>query len=477
MSAALVRACLRRASLACMLSLAAVLVAVPAGASARQTAAIQAHLLWDRYDRPAVQAQLDRARDAGAGMVRVDLGWSSLEKDGKGRYDPWYLGKIDHVVSQAEARGLKVLFTFWETPCWASTAPDSIKQGCSGAWWDRGVQRYAPANAAHFGDALAFLVRRYRMRVAAWEIWNEPNHPEYFKASDEVGAYAALVRAAYPAAKAADSRATVIAGSLADADYGFTESLLSRGVKGKFDAWSVHPYSEDRSPLHPGFAGWAQKSFVGGVPRVRDTLLRHGQDRPLWLTEFGWSTCNVRNSDRWSNCVDPSVQARYLQEAYRQMQRWSYVRVGTWFNLQDTSSDEGDRVDNYGLFDHDGRPKPSYAAYQVTAAAFYRGSPVPTGRRTGRRSRRITLRVRRRRGRVHVSGVLPVGRTLWVKAHRQRRGSRRFHRRASYRLLIRVGRGGRFRARIKSRGLRRGRWRIVVRNRRSPRLTAARVLR
>ncbi|MDQ3275252.1 MAG: cellulase family glycosylhydrolase, partial [Actinomycetota bacterium] len=353
--------------------------ALPERASAAQTAAVQAHLLWSRYDDAAVASQLDKVRDSGAGMVRVDLGWATLESAGKGQYSAWYLRKIDNVVNQAEARGIKVLFTFWTTPCWASTAPDDLKQSCEGAWWDRGVQRYPPANASDFGDALAYLASRYGRRVAAWELWNEPNHASYFKAPDPVASYAALVKAAYPAAKAADPGATIIAGSLADADFDFTEALYQKGVKGSFDAWSVHPYSEDRSPLDTGIAGWAKKSFIVGVPAMRDTMLRHGDDKPLWLTEFGWSTCNVRNDPKlYRNCVDPAVQANYLQLAYAQMQKWTYVPVGVWFNLQDTSSDIGSRLNHYGLVNYAGADKPAFTAFRTAALALAAPSPSDT---------------------------------------------------------------------------------------------------
>ena len=43
-------------------------------ASASQTAAVQAHLLWSRYDDADRERQLDRVKQAGIGMVRVDLG-------------------------------------------------------------------------------------------------------------------------------------------------------------------------------------------------------------------------------------------------------------------------------------------------------------------------------------------------------------------------------------------------------------------
>jgi len=518
------RAPLPRAVLALLAVFAAfaLLTAVlPAGASAAQTTAVQAHLLWARYDSADVNRQLDEAKRAGAGMVRVDLGWGSLEHERNGEYSGWYLAKIDHVVNQAEARGIKVLFTFWETPCWASTAPETLKQGCAGAWWDRGVQRYPPADPADYGDALAFLADRYGRRVAAWEIWNEPNHDHFLKASDKVSSYAALVKAAYPAAKAADPGSTIVAGSLADADYEFTEALYAHGVKGNFDAWSVHPYSEDRSPLDPGISGWEKKSFVGGVPRVRDAMLRRGDDKPIWLTEFGWSTCTVRGLPQtYRNCVDPEVQAAYLQLAFSQMQAFSsYVPVGVWFNLQDTGSDPGDRVDNYGLLSFDGAEKPAFAAFRASSEAIGAGqvapapatppqnvaSPTPqpgAGQSTAAAPAvigdapavvdlgaadlgteaepvdgRFVLRATRRGGRLTIQGVLPVGRTLHVRAYPWKRGAGRFSRRTRYHRLIRVSSSGHFRHRIAAASVRRGKWRIVVTGRRQPRLQATTIVR
>ena len=443
-------------------------------ASAEQTAGVQAHLLWSRYEAPDRERMLDRAKAAGVGIVRVDLGWASLEQEGKGSYNAWYLKRIDHVVEQAEARGIKVLFTFWETPCWASTAPAAIKQGCDGNWWDRGVQRYPPAKASDFADALAFLTNRYGRRVAAWEIWNEPNHDDFFKARDKVSAYAALVKAAYPAAKAADPGSTIIAGSLADADYEFTEALLDKGVKGNFDAWSVHPYSEDRSPLHPGFSGWEKKSFAQGVPAVRRTLVRHGQIKPIWLTEFGWSTCTVRGQAAYENCVDPSTQATYLKLAFKQMRSWSYAPVGITFNLADTSSDPADRVDNYGLINENGAAKPAYAALRAASAALRRGSNAPNATE---KPRKLVLRVFRRAGRSYVAGHLPVGRTVRVKLHRWKRTAPRFSRRVSYNRLIQVEKEGGFRHRISLGAARDGKWLVVAKGRRLPRLAATAVLR
>jgi polysaccharide biosynthesis protein PslG len=350
---------------------------LPARASGAQIAGVQEHLLWGSVDSTERARQLDAAKDLGAGIVRVDVGWSSLEQNGKGQYSSWYLNKLDSVVSEAEARGLKLLLTFTETPCWASSAPDSIKQDCAGSWWDRGVQDYAPRNPADYADALAFLVQRYRGRVAAWEIWNEPNLDSFFKAPDKASAYAALAKAAYPAAKAADPDTTVLAGALADANVAFTRALYAAGIKGSFDAFSIHPYSGDRSPLDPLDGQDPSWTFIRGVPAVHQVMLDNSDDKPLWLTEFGWNTSTERNTEPWRNGVSEETQATYIEQAYQQMTQWSYVPVGITYELKDRSSDTTHYLDNFGFLRYDGSHKPAYAAYQRGAAALAQGTPPP----------------------------------------------------------------------------------------------------
>jgi polysaccharide biosynthesis protein PslG len=351
----------------------------PARASADQIAGVQAHLLWGSVDSTERARQLDAAQDLGAGMVRVDVGWSSLEQNGKGQYAGWYLNKIDSVVNEAEARGLKLLFTFTETPCWASSAPDSLKQDCVGSWWDRGVEDYAPQNPADYADALAFLVRRYRGRVAAWEIWNEPNLDSFFKAPDKASAYVALAKAAYPAAKAADPGTTVLAGALADAHIAFARALYAAGLKGSFDAFSVHPYSGDRSPLDPLAGQDPSWTFIRGVPGIHQVMLDNSDNKPLWLTEFGWNTSTERGTQPWRNGVSEGTQATYIEQAYRQMAEWSYVPVGITYGLKDRSSDISYYLDNFGLLRYDGSRKPAYAAYQRGVAALAQGTTTDPG--------------------------------------------------------------------------------------------------
>src|SRR5205823_1794618 len=94
-----------------------------------QMAGVQSHVLWANVDTAEMDRQLDHIKELGAGITRVDVGWASIEHEAKGRYESWYLDRLDHLVAAANARGIKLLLLFAETPCWASTAPASLKQG------------------------------------------------------------------------------------------------------------------------------------------------------------------------------------------------------------------------------------------------------------------------------------------------------------------------------------------------------------
>lgn len=352
----------------------ATVLLLPGSASGAQSVGVNAHLLWNGIDAAQMGHQLDLARAAGADIVRVDVGWSSLELTGKGQVSSGYLSRLDALVDEADARGLRLLLTLSDSPCWASSAPSQLKDGCSGAWWDRGVQRYAPVNVQDYADAMAFLVNRYRARVYAWETWNEPNSPDYYVSADRARDYTALVQATYRTVKAVDPSARLIAGAVMQSDYEFVDRLYAAGIKGYFYALSIHPYCEDRSPSDPANDIYIRLSFIRGVPAVREVMLRHGDDKPMWLTEFGWSTTTTRETpERWRNGVDEETQAAHVARAIHQLPQWPYVAGALDYTLIDRGVDPTVLNDNYGLVRFDGTPKLAYAAFRAAAAAVHSG--------------------------------------------------------------------------------------------------------
>lgn len=335
----------------------------PAPAAPAPQLGVQMHPLWSEIPRPEVLRELGYAVDLGADVVRIDVGWSSLQGSSADRFDGWYVNRLDRFVADAKERGIRVIATLTETPCWASAAPAGLRQGCRGAWWERGVQDFGPRDPADYARAARFLTARYGERLAALELWNEPNLPGEFRGrAAKAARYAALVRASYRAAKLGDRRVPVLMGSTSHADVAFLARVYAQGVRGAHDGVSLHPYSDGRPP--DSTAGPVGLEFERGIRAVRALQQRVGQVRPLWLTEFGYTSCASEK------CVSEDVQARYTAASVLALARLPFVRGATVYQLRDTGTAPGDEEQGFGLLRQDFSPRPVYAAFRDAVAAL-----------------------------------------------------------------------------------------------------------
>ena len=359
---------------------AAVLAWVPgeSPANAPRLSGAATHPLWASSSVADSDRELDLLRAAGASTVRIDLGWSSLEQEGKGSRSQWYVDRADTFFAHARARGLRVIVTFWGTPCWASSAPADLKQGCAGPWWERGVNRYPPADAGDFAEAAAWVAARWHRDMAALEIWNEPNYNAFFRSSAPAADYAALLKAAYPRIKQVAPDLTVLGPAMLGSDVPFLEALYSAGIRGYYDGLSSHPYNAGADPGDPTPARGGQGNpFLFGVPRVREAMVAHGDgDKRLWLTELGWSSCGPGGTSTW--CVTPDAQARYVADAFRVIRDcWDFVDSVSIYNLRNKGTDPNDRESQMGLLLNDFTPKPSYGAFRDVLAELRAHPGVP----------------------------------------------------------------------------------------------------
>jgi hypothetical protein len=308
------------------------------------------------------------------------MGWSTLEFAGAGQRDDAYVAKADEFFADAHARGLKVVVTFWTTPCWASSAPPDVKQSCTGAWWDRGVDKYPPTDPAAFATAAAWVAKRWGADISAIEVWNEPNWHEAFAGPDREGHYAALLKATYPAVKAAAPAVEVLGGSILMSDDGFLKALYDNGAGASFDAIAMRPYNFERGPYAPDDPSLAQYgteySYANGVPAMRQVMVDHGDAaKEIWFTEIGWSSCKP-GDNHW--CVTQAQQADYIRDAFRMIrERWPFVGGAFVYSLRNTGADLTAREDQMGMVLPDFTPKPSYAAFKDVIAELDRPYQPP----------------------------------------------------------------------------------------------------
>lgn len=228
-----------------------------------------AHLLWGD-DADAVRT-LDQLAAAGLGVVRFDVSWRHLEPS-PGQLDG--IDRLDRLMAEIAARRMRPVITVIETPGWAN--------GGNGPF-------IPPTDPGTYARFVAALAARYdRVTPVAWEVWNEPNDPRFWKPAPDPAAYTLLLKATASAIRGAAPTATVLGGSILYGDSRFLAGMYAAGAKGSFDGLAVHPYAQDRAPLD---VGDPYHSFVGGLDRLRAVMRANGQAQvPFWITEMGWST-------------------------------------------------------------------------------------------------------------------------------------------------------------------------------------------
>jgi len=349
----------------------------PATSVQRLRMGVNIHPLQDLYDPANNHQKIALAQSVGASVVRIDIHWAWIEPFGPGsaNWNQSQVQRLESFLAAASALNLKVVALVTETPCWASTDPS---RDCNPAAI-RYDWQYPPASPQDFAAFTSELVRRYGNVIKYWEIWGEPNGPFAWWDVPDPARYVALLRAVYPAIKAVDPNATVIGGDLAPWDGSpvypvstsqYLDAMYGAGAKAYFDILSLHPYTDGNEPTwyNPVFP---MHSFVHSVPALRQIMLAHGDAKPIWLTEIGWTTvptCHPMYC--WTETLPTTEveQAAYLTESVDTAKSWEYVDAYFWYELIDRGPSASEQVeDHFGLFLKDLTAKPSADAFRDMA--------------------------------------------------------------------------------------------------------------
>ena len=325
------------------------------------------------------------AQQLHAQVVRFELPWAAMEPNGPAQQNARALAFTDRLVADAQAAGIRVIAMVRSTPCWASSAPPALRSHCSPGR-DSPANAWAPSNPEDLGTFMAFLAKRYGSALAALEVWNEPDQANelYLAGREKPQHYAAMLRAAYTAIKQADPSMTVLGGSLVGVNGAFLRALYAAGIKGYYDGLAVHFYT----------------LTVAALRSIREVQLANGDEKPLWLDEFGWSSCwPAMRVQEEQACVTPTVQAQNLANTIRMLARTPYVAAALMFKLRDSFQE------NFGVLNQRGGRKPSFAAL-ASALAHPTGPVTP-----------IRVRLRRRRHGVIATGSAPVGDFVELEAY------------------------------------------------------------
>ncbi|MCD6285172.1 MAG: hypothetical protein J7M39_04575, partial [Anaerolineae bacterium] len=293
--------------------------------------------------------------------------WDTVDGNRDRNYD-W--GSVDVLLNKACEHNIHVLLRVER----GSSNWTPIQDGEMVGW-----QAFFQDLAAHIAQKRATCGFPYRV---ALEVWNEPNLDFQwgYQPVDPVR-YTEMVRRAYDGTRAGDPHILVIAGSLAPTggtgdgramnDVDFLEAMYTAGVKGHFDAISIHNY---------GFGGPPEdKTWGSGILNFRraedihDVMVAHGDgELPVWGTEFGWLLESATCNSYWEQIgfarqqVTAQQQADYLTGAFAYADaNWPWMGTMIVSNLDFSQLSwygTCDPLRYFSILNPDGSARPAYTA-------------------------------------------------------------------------------------------------------------------
>ncbi len=289
---------------------------------------IQAFLWW-KHD--VARRDLDLIHDMGFKWVKHIFSWRDLEQIQKGHYD-WYTA--DTIINLANRRGLKILARLDRQPFWAQEDGGAVK-----------LDSAPPKNYSDFGDFCYVFASRYKGKIGAYQVWNEPNLArEWGNRPPNPAEYVRLLSYCYAGIKAANPDAIVISAGLAPTGTDNDEAMPDdKFVRGMYAAGGA-PYFDVLGVNAPGYFNPPERSPEDAekdpqlkarwvtfrhVEDIRQIMVTNGDaDKQIAILEMGWTTDQVNPTYSWY-AVTEEQQADYLVRAYQ----WAKQNWQPWVGL------------------------------------------------------------------------------------------------------------------------------------------------
>ncbi len=315
-----------------------------------------------------VEQSLEWAQGLGVGWIKQQVEWHNIEHGP----DNMNWVALDKAVDRADGYGFKILLGTAHAPDW--TRVTTLESG-------------PPEDYAEFGRFMEQMASRYRGRVDAYELWNEPNLGREWRGDTlDPARFVALVAEGAQGVRAGDPDALVISGGpgvtgiddgeTAIDDRVFLRGMYEAGVDQWVDGIGAHPYGYGNPPnasvhddehttsghnSHPSFF------FKDTLEDYRQIMLDYDDtERQIWVTEFGWPSAEGLDGLRTENFeyareISEEEQASYVLRAFRMGDERSWVGPMFLWNLNMAPLWGADSAFSaYSLLRSDGSYRPAY---------------------------------------------------------------------------------------------------------------------
>jgi hypothetical protein len=256
-----------------------------------------------RYSQAEIDAQLAALARTGAKVVRSDALWEATEPEPPivfvHRYD-WSFD--DLVVYSLASHGLRWLPIIDYSARWAQSSPGHSHSAPSSV---SGYGAYAGALAGRYGPGGTFWLENPELTpvpVQTYEIWNEPDNPQFWYPAPDPSLYASLYTSARAEIGWIQPGAQVIVGGLMHPQPFVSEMVAANpSLRGQIGGVGIHPY------------GSKPRDVLANVRAARGVMRSSGLGSvPLYVTELGWTT-SPRRAPAWApKWLRPSYIGRTL---------------------------------------------------------------------------------------------------------------------------------------------------------------------
>ncbi|MEW5985675.1 MAG: hypothetical protein AB1791_03490 [Chloroflexota bacterium] len=311
--------------------------------------------------------------------VKVQLEWPVVQPDPA--TFQWFF--YDGVVAEANAQGLRLLFSVVGAPAWTRAS---------------GTLNGPPDDFNQYATFLSQLLEHYPGQIDAIEVWNEQNLDREWTTAEGLSpaAYVNFLSLAYQTIEAHDPNVIVISGALAPTgvhdrvtamdDFIYLDEMLAAGLLNVADCVGAHHNGYNIGPDvafdQTGQTAEAATAFFRGpfdnldhswsFKTTLDTYAQKVQAvdpaKKLCVTEFGWASSEGYDTypEGFGFALDNTLdeQAQYIVQAFQQMRDSGQVWLAFLFNFDFGNKGNGPTDDTvpYSLVDINGAPRPAFTA-------------------------------------------------------------------------------------------------------------------
>ncbi len=293
---------------------------------------------WFHYeDDASLERCVGLMRELGVRHLRTGISWADYYRP---RGADWYRRMMSALQE------FEILLSIWHTP-------PSISEG--------GTCASPPRRLGDFADFIDLILDEFGGGFSSLELWNEPNNRlkwDFIHYDPEWRKFGAMIGTAAYWAK--QRQMPTVLGGMIPVDRHWLKLMKRYGAFPYLDAIGIHAFP---GMWWPGAPNWDWHRDWGGWDEKIDSIRRHAEGRPIWVTETGLAT--------WDLAVGREakfdLQAHCLEEAARAPAERLY-----WYSLLDLDpaqpAIEGFHVDeneyHMGLVRQDGTRKEAFHRFK-----------------------------------------------------------------------------------------------------------------